>query len=390
VTRGTATGSRPVDGSDAPAVDLVRQTEGTLVIRLAGAWKLGHDLPAAKPVEDALRGTTAPRAVRFDSGRLGVWDTALLTFLDRIVVVCGERGVEVDTGGLPPGVVRLLDLARAVPSRTAGAKEEKPEPVMARVGERTLERFGRAGEVIRFVGELTVAVARLLRGRARFRWSDVAVFLQDCGPSALPIVTLISFLVGVILAFVGAVQLEQFGAQIYVADLVGLGMVRQMGALMAAIIMAGRTGAAFAAQLGSMKVNEEIDALKTMGISPLEFLVLPRFVALVVMMPLLCIYADVCGILGGMVIGVGMLQLSFQQYWNETLAAIDLLDCVPGLIMSVFFGALVALFGCLRGMQSAGSSSAVGDAATSAVVSGIVSIIVADAVFTVIFDILGI
>jgi phospholipid/cholesterol/gamma-HCH transport system permease protein len=162
-----------------------------------------------------------------------------------------------------------------------------------------------------------------------------------------------------------------------------------MGALMAAIIMAGRTGAAFAAQLGSMKVNEEIDALTTMGIPPLEFLVLPRFLALVLMMPLLCIYADVLGILGGLAIGTGMLGLSFSQYWNETLNAIDLRDCLPGLIMSVFFGALVAIFGCLRGMQCAGSSSAVGDAATSAVVSGIVSIIVADAVFTVVFDVVG-
>jgi phospholipid/cholesterol/gamma-HCH transport system permease protein len=233
-------------------------------------------------------------------------------------------------------------------------------------------------------------VGRLVTGRARFRGVDLAIFLQDTGAAALPIVTLISFLVGVILAFVGAVQLKQFGAQIYVADLVGLAMVRQMGALMAAIIMAGRTGAAFAAQLGAMKVNEEIDALTTMGIPALDFLVLPRFLAMVLMMPLLCIYADVLGIVGGFVIGTTTLGISFSQYWNQTVNAIDLMDCVPGLVMSVFFGALVATFGCLRGMQCEGSSSAVGDAATSAVVSGIVSIIVADAIFTVLFDILGI
>jgi phospholipid/cholesterol/gamma-HCH transport system permease protein len=370
--------------------EVVRQADGTLVLRVSGDWLLGHDLPAAKPLEDALRGTAAPRAVRFDATRLGAWDTGLVAYLDRVLASTAERGVTADTSGLPAGVVRLLDLARAVPSRTEADTQEEPEPVLARVGERTLERFGKSGEVIGFVGELTVALGRFVRGRARFRASDLGVFLQDCGPRALPIVTLISFLVGVILAFVGAVQLEQFGAQIYVADLVGLGMVRQMGALMAAIIMAGRTGAAFAAQLGSMKVNEEIDALKTMGISPLEFLVLPRFLALVIMMPLLCIYADVFGILGGLVIGVAMLGISLPQYWNETIGAIDVVDCLPGLIMSVFFGALVALFGCLRGMQSAGSSSAVGDAATSAVVSGIVSIIIADAVFTVLFDILGI
>ncbi|MEW6269288.1 MAG: ABC transporter permease [Thermodesulfobacteriota bacterium] len=388
--RGTATGKRPVEGQEPPTAEVVRQADAAMTIRLAGAWKLAHELPSAQPVEDALRGTAAPAAVRFDTSKLAAWDTGLLAFLDRVLDACAERGVAVDTAGLPRGVVRLVELARAVPSRTDEDKHKAQEPALARVGERALDRFGRAGEVIRFVGELTVALGRLATGRASFRLRDLGEFLTDCGPRALPIVTLISFLVGVILAFVGAVQLEQFGAQIYVADLVGLGMVRQMGALMAAIIMAGRTGAAFAAQLGSMKVNEEIDALRTMGIPPLEFLVLPRFLALVIMMPLLCVYADVFGILGGLTIGVAMLGMSFQQYWNETIAAIDVVDCVPGIVMSVFFGALVALFGCLRGMQSAGSSSAVGDAATSAVVSGIVAIIVADAVFTVIFDVLGI
>ncbi len=387
--RGTATSESPVQERDPATAEVVRQPDGALVIRIGGAWRLARDLPSAQPIEEALRRTAPPSGVRFDAKRLAAWDTSLVAFLDRVLAVCDERGVTVDMAGLPDGVVRLVELARAVPSR-AEEEQRAEEPALERIGEQTLERFGRAGEVISFVGELTVALGRLVTGRARFRLQDLGVFLQDCGPRALPIVTLISFLVGVILAFVGAVQLEQFGAQIYVADLVGLGMVRQMGALMAAIIMAGRTGAAFAAQLGSMKVNEEIDALRTMGIPPLEFLVLPRFLALVIMMPLLCVYADVFGIVGGLTIGVGMLGISFQQYWTETVAAIELVDCVPGIVMSVFFGALVALFGCLRGMQSAASSSAVGDAATSAVVSSIVAIIVADAIFTVIFDVLGI
>lgn len=388
--RGTVTSSSKVQAHEPATADVVRQADGALEIRFAGAWRLAPDLPSPDAVTSALRGTAAPKAVRFDTEGLTAWDSGLLTFLDRVLDVCAERDVTVDTSGLPKGVVRLVELARAVPSRTTDDTDKAKEPTLARLGEGTLDHLGRAGEIVRFVGELTIALGRLFTGRASFRLRDLGEFLTDCGPRALPIVTLISFLVGVILAFVGAVQLEQFGAQIYVADLVGLGMVRQMGALMAAIIMAGRTGAAFAAQLGSMKVNEEIDALRTMGIPPLEFLVLPRFLALVIMMPLLCVYADVFGIIGGLTIGVTMLGMSFTQYWNETVAAIDLLDCVPGVVMSVFFGALVALFGCLRGMQSAGSSSAVGDAATSAVVSGIVSIIVADAVFTVIFDVLGI
>lgn len=381
---------RGAAGGAAPATaDVTRDRDGTMVVRLAGAWRLGGALPPVEPVVEQLRGTR-PRALRFDASGLGTWDTGLLTFLDRVETASAEREVPVERGALPDGVVRLLDLAHAVPSRTGLDGTKKHPGFLERIGDTTLDLLAGGREILAFVGQLALALGRLATGRARFRSVDLVVFLQDTGAAALPIVTLISFLVGVILAFVGAVQLKQFGAQIYVADLVGLAMVRQMGALMAAIIMAGRTGAAFAAQLGAMKVNEEIDALTTMGIQPLDFLVLPRFLALVLMMPLLCIYANVLGILGGFVVATTILGISFSQFWNQTVNAIDLMDCVPGLVMSVFFGALVATFGCLRGMQCAGSSSAVGDAATSAVVSGIVSIIIADAIFTVLFDVLGI
>jgi phospholipid/cholesterol/gamma-HCH transport system permease protein len=188
----------------------------------------------------------------------------------------------------------------------------------------------------------------------------------------------------------GAIQLRQFGAQIYVADLVGIGMTREMAALMAGIIMAGRTGAAFAAQLGTMQVNEEIDALKTLGISPMEFLVLPRMLALVLMMPLLTLYGDLLGILGGVVVGTGILNLSLTEYLVETQNAVHLNSFVVGLVKSVVFGALVAIAGCLRGMQCGRSAQAVGEAATSAVVMGIVSIVAADGVFAVITDALGV
>jgi phospholipid/cholesterol/gamma-HCH transport system permease protein len=197
-------------------------------------------------------------------------------------------------------------------------------------------------------------------------------------------------LVGLILAFVGAVQLRMFGAQIYVANLVGIAMAREMGAMMTAIVMAGRTGAAFAAQLGTMEVNEEIDALKTLGISPMEFLVLPRILALVLMLPLLCLYSDLMGILGGGIIGIGLLDLSPVQYFNATKSALDLMQFNVGLIKAIVFGVLVALSGCLRGMQCGRSASAVGRAATSAVVTAIVSIIVSDAILTVIYDRIGI
>jgi phospholipid/cholesterol/gamma-HCH transport system permease protein len=214
--------------------------------------------------------------------------------------------------------------------------------------------------------------------------------LQHAGADALPIITLISILVGLIFAFVGAVQLEQFGAAVYVADLVAIAMTREMGAMMTAIVMAGRTGAAFAAQLGSMKVNQEIDALRTMGISPLEYLVLPRMLALSLMMPLLAMYANVMGILGGAVIGIGMLGVSPVTYVQHTIDSLSYANLIGGLAKAAVYGALVALSGCMRGMQSGDSASAVGDATTSAVVTAIVLVICAAGLFSVVFYVLGI
>ena len=234
-----------------------------------------------------------------------------------------------------------------------------------------------------------LAFGRLLTGRARFRGRDFWMILQECGPQALPIVTLINFLIGLILAFVGNVQLASFGASLYVADLVGIAMVREMGVVMTAIILSGRTGAAFAAHLGSMKANEEIDALKTFGFDPFDFLVLPRILALVLMMPLLTIYANVVGILGGMLVGSAV-GIPPVLYWNETLTAVDLTTASLGVFKSVFFGAAIAISGCLQGMHAGNSSAAVGQATTRAVVAAITAVIVLDSAFAAIFTVLDI
>jgi phospholipid/cholesterol/gamma-HCH transport system permease protein len=215
-------------------------------------------------------------------------------------------------------------------------------------------------------------------------------FIWNCGPQVLPIVTLISLLVSLILAFVGAIQLLMFGAQICVANLVAVAMVRVMGAVMAAVIMAGRTGAAFAAQLGTMQVNEEIDALKTLWVFPMEFLVLLRMLALVIMMPILCVYAGIMGILGGLIVGVGMLNLGLIEYLNQTQASPSLSYFWIGLFYSAVFGVLIALSSCLRGRQCGRSASAVGEATTSAVVTSIVAIVVATAAITMAFNVIGI
>jgi phospholipid/cholesterol/gamma-HCH transport system permease protein len=296
----------------------------------------------------------------------------------------------VDQRGLPAGVQRLLALAAAVPEQEEARRRDERLPWLDRIGTVVLSGWQGAWDILGFIGETVLAGLRLMVGQARFRRVDLALFLQQCGAQALGIVTLVSFLVGLILAFVGAVQLRQFGAQIYVADLVGLAITREMGAMMTGVILAGRTGAAFAAQLGTMQVNEEIDALITMGIPPMEFLVLPRMLALMLMMPVLCVYADLVGILAGLLVSITLLHMPLIEYLNETRLAVDLVDCGIGVCKSVVFGALVALAGCLRGMQSGRSAAAVGAAATSAVVTGIVWIIASDGVFAVVTERLGI
>jgi len=377
----------------APAADaglaLEMSRGDTLVVRVWGPWTTGARRPAADEVDDRLASAPKPRRLAFDASGLEDWDSGLLTFLLHVIAVAGRHGVAVDREGLPEGVRRLLALATAVPERRDTGGVARRASVLARIGAATLESARGATTMLAFLGEVSLGLGRLVVGRARYRRSDLLLILQEVGAQALPIVSLISFLVGVILAYVGAVQLRQFGAQIYVADLVGIGMTREMGAMMAAVIMAGRTGAAFAAQLGTMQVNEEIDALTTLGISPIEFLVLPRMLALAIMMPLLCLYADLLGLLGGMAVGVGMLDLGVVEYYVRTTEAISIADCVAGLIKASTFGVLVAVAGCLRGIQCGRSSAAVGAATTSAVVTGIVLIIVFDALTTVIFDLIG-
>ncbi len=361
----------------------------TLLVSLSGSWRLVEKLPSPAEVWRQAEATPGIRRMAFDTRGVTGWDSGLLTFLGKIIAGNERRQIDTDRSGFPEGVRRLLALASAVPQRKDARQGDASPSLLARLGTESLAAAGQTRVMLAFLGEAFLSVLKLLRGAARYRRADFLLILQECGAQALPIVTLISFLVGVILAYVGAVQLRQFGAQIYVADLVGIAMTREMGAMMAAVIMAGRTGAAFAASLGSMQVNEEIDALTTLGISPMEFLVLPRMLALASMMPLLCVYADLVGVLGGASVGVGMLDLGSVEYFVRSSHAIALNDVLAGLVKSGVFGMLVAVAGCLRGMQCGRSSAAVGWAATSAVVTGIVLIVVSDALMTVIFNIVG-
>lgn len=380
--------------NDAPLpraeLDLVRKGDA-LVVRLSGAWRR-VDRPHAAAVQRRLDEGELGRPARLelDGSELEAWDSTLLTFLVEVLDRCGERGIAVDRGGLPRGVQRLLDLAAAVPETPGARSGRGTDPVIDRIGRITVEVGRSAADSVEFLGSATLALGRFVRGRARFRGVDLALLVQQAGAEALPIVTLVAFLLGLILAFVAAVQLEQFGATIYVANLVGIAMLRDMGALITAIVMAGRSGAAYAAELGSMKVSQEIDALTTMGISPMEYLVLPRLLALAAMMPLLTLYADLLGIVGGLAVGITMLDLSVTAYVQQTIDAVTVGDLIGGVGKAAVYGLLVGLAGCLRGMQAERNSAGVGDAATSAVVTAIVAIIAASGLFQFVFYVLGI
>jgi phospholipid/cholesterol/gamma-HCH transport system permease protein len=375
---------------DQGQISFERTNDSTLVVQFSGPWHLQRDLPPVSLLLSELASQPGTKRLSFETAQLTHWDSGLIAFLTNTADICRARGIAEDRAGLPAGLRRLLELAEAVPEKKGARSETAHISLFERVGNMTLGYGLSVGEFLTFLGELTLAFAKFFRGQARYRKIDLLEVIQECGPNAVGIVTLISFLVGVILAFMGAVQLSQFGASIYVADLVGIGMVRDMAAMMTAIIMSGRTGAAFAAKLGTMKVTQEIDALTTMGISPLEFLVLPRVLALIMMMPLLCVFADLVGILGGMFVGVAMLGLSAGSYMRETISTLTLVNLFGGIIKGTFYGVLIAIAGCLRGFQCGNSSSAVGDAATQAVVMAIVMIVVACGLFAVVFNFLGI
>ena len=324
-------------------IGIAQTGEGTLVIRLAGPWVLGEKIPPPETVERALAERPDARRLAFDTSALGEWDTTVITFLRRVSRAAEAKGLQQDRTGLPHGVQKLLGLAEAVPDKEDARRGGVEGGFLHRVGLATLEVSAGIGETLSFIGESTVTLGRAFTGRVAYRKADLALLLQQSGVDALPIVTLVNFLLGLILAFVGAVQLQQFGAEIYVANLVGIAMVRDMSALMTGIIMAGRSGAAFAAEIGSMNSNQELDALQTTGLSPMEFLVLPRVWALVAMMPLLVLYANLVGILGGLVVGLGMLDLSWTAYWQQTIGAVSMTHLVSGLIKGLVYGLLVAV-----------------------------------------------
>jgi len=371
--------------------ELTHRAEGeTLVLTFAGDWLLAGQRTETNNVDTVLAEAEGAQRITYETSQLGTWDTGLITTLASIQHFATSRRIENDLTGLPEGAQGLLNLAFAVKERE-GARRQATQPRLAEsVGTATLEFLESGKELIEFMGELALSVQRMIRRKATIQASQVWLAIQEAGVEALPIVGLITFLIGMIFAFVGVMQLNNFGAGIYTADLVAVAMVREMAPIMTAILMAGRTGASYAAQLGTMKVNEEIDALSTLGINPIDFLVMPRVFALILMMPFLTMYASLMGIFGGLVVAVSMLDITPLQYIVQTNAAVGLNTLFGGLFKAIVYGALVALAGTQQGMACGNSAMAVGQATTKAVVMGIVLIVVSASILTVIYINLGI
>ena len=363
------------------------EERGEAILQLSGNW--GRDGPGVAVEGKPAAGLPS----RYQTTQLGNYDSTLPAFLFALyrdhAPSKAANGQPPAFAGLPDNLRGLLELALAVPEEVGLQAPSKPASDIFKLGRFSLKIWENVRNLMEFTGRAAVSLGRFLTGRAHFRSKDFWMILQECGVQALPIVSLISFLIGLILAFVGNVQLANFGANLFVADLVGIAMVREMGAVMTGIIMSGRTGAAFAAHIGSMKANGEIDALRTFGFDPFDFLVLPRLLAMVLMMPLLTVYANVVGIFGGMLVGA-FAGIPPALYYNETLTAVDMTNSSLGILKSLFFGAAIAISGCLQGMEAESSSSGVGEATTRSVVAAITTIIVLDSAFAAIFTIFDI
>jgi len=353
-------------------------SDDALVVQPVGDWTLEGGLPRVHDVISEAGLGDRVQALAFDTSQLGTWDSSLVTFLFELAEYGRAHDLEVRTDTLPDSLKRLLSLSQAVPEQDV--PEEDTPSLLERLGQWGLDAYEEGMDFVTFVGRIVQSIGGVLTTRVRMRWRTFGVALQSSTSSALPIVTVISVLVGLILSFLGAVVLRRFGADYFVSYLVSYGMLRELGALMTAIIMTGRTGAAFAAELGSMKVNEEIDALETFGISPIDFLATPRVLAVVIALPLLTVYADVLGILGGLSVAVTMLDLTTTQFFTGLLEPVVLADALVGICKAVVFGGVIGIAGCMRGMQTGDDASAVGDSTTSAVVTGIILIVFANAV----------
>lgn len=360
-----------------------------LEVNFSGNWQLNSSLPSLKKL---LSTFAEPHIMelRLSANELGLWDSSLLAFTTTLIRNAQLQHLTIDDTNLPSGIKNLTRLALASPPNTEAQKKSSRLSFLEHIGDIALSVPQIIQNIFTFLGEITLATKRLFIGKSDCTSANVWLCIQETSFEALPIVSLISMLVGLILAFVGVIQLRMFGAEIYVSSLVAIGMTRIMGAIMTGVILSGRTGAAYAATIGTMKVNEELDALTTLGIHTSDFLVIPRVIALTSMTPLLVVYADFMGMLGGFFVGVCVLGIEPLEYITFTRKGFSLQNLWVGIIHGAVFGIIIALTGCYQGLNCGKNASAVGLATTSAVVYSIVGIVIATACLTIIFNIFNI
>lgn len=342
-----------------------------------------------KRINALIRSLKNVKRISFETKGLKKWDSSLVAILFQIAQISKKGNIEIDWSGLPENLKQLVELSLKVDRKPTLEKDNK-QPFLEAVGDKTLNIWATIKNVCLFIDDIFAALKRFASGVAVMRRVDFEFALEECGYKAVGIVSLVSFMVGLILAFVGAIQLKMFGAEIYIASLVTIGMIRIMGAIMAGIIMAGRTGASYAATIGTMQVNEEIDALKTLGFNVADFLILPRLLSLVLVMPFLTMLADIMGILGGGVVAIFMLDIAPHQYVAFSVDAFGLNNFLVGLFHGIIYGMIISTSGCYYGINCGRNADSVGLATTNAVVSSIVIMIVATGIITWICQAVGI
>jgi len=356
-------------------------------LALSGSWT-ARGIGAIEPQLDALSAPSRSETV-VDGARIEALDTAGAWVLQKLLRRLRGEGTAVQVRGLRPEFAKLLEVV----GQQVADRAESPSPV-AGAPPSKLEGLGRSAEaateqavaLLGFVGETAVALAGCVAHPARFRWRPILYNIRTAGFDALPIVGLLSFLLGIVVAYQGADQLRQYGANIFVADLVGLSMLREFAPLIVAIIIAGRSGSAYAAQIGTMAVTEEIDAMRTLGIAPLDLLVLPKIIALVIALPLLTVFADVLGVFGGMIMARAQLGVGFGEFLDRLVKAVSITAYLIGICKAPVFAAIIAVVGCFQGFRTQGGAESVGRQTTRAVVQSIFLVIVADALFSIAFS----
>lgn len=355
-------------------------------IVFSGDWLRGQEHPTC---QDILKDHPPQEGVCLTAPHLGQWDSTLPVELLRLILAYQKAGFALNFEELPPGLVKLLKLCQGA-QRVPDTKPSEHLTLLHHAGYWGLRVSTAIYDIANFTGELVLAFGRLITGKSQMRFRDFHSKVVVNGPRALPIISLISFLMGIILAFIGAIPLKWFQAEMYVASLVGIGMLRLMAPVMVGIVMAGRTSSAYAAELGTMQVNEELDAMRTLGIPPMDFLVLPRFLAMALMMPLLGIFADIVSIVGGLVVAIVYLRLSPLSYITTLTDTTRISDLLVGLFTCSVLGILDGLCGCYQGLHCGRDAEAVGRATTSAVISCIICIVIAVSLITVLTVVLSI